>query len=71
MSCAWGTNGCRCDHPACEDLRAELSNLTGRYQQLAAHVEVLVELDDLSKMRGKEFDRALLSARGIVSGGQR
>jgi len=59
--------GCKCDKPACNELRGELEAMTTRCHQLAAHIEIIIELDEVTRARGKELERAMIAARGAVT----
>lgn len=57
---------CACENCDCERLREQLTNLLAENAELAAHIAVLVALDEKRRDAVKQFDRQLVEARGRV-----
>jgi hypothetical protein len=57
---------CSCDNCECERLREQNMALMAENAELAAHIAVLVALDEKRRDASKQFDRQLVEARGRV-----
>jgi hypothetical protein len=57
---------CNCENCECERLREQNMALMAENAELAAHIAVLVALDEKRRDAAKQFDRQLVEARGRV-----
>lgn len=57
---------CDCNNCDCERLREQLTSLMAENAELAAHIAVLVALDEKRHEAEKQFGRQLVEARGRV-----
>jgi hypothetical protein len=57
---------CNCENCECERLREQNMALMAENAELAAHIAVLVALDEKRRDASKQFDRQLVEARGRV-----
>lgn len=57
---------CDCGSCECERLREQVTTLMAENAELAAHIAVLVALDEKRRDAAKQFDRQLVEARGRV-----
>ena len=57
---------CSCENCDCERLREQNMALMAENAELAAHIAVLVALDEKRRDAAKQFDRQLVEARGRV-----
>jgi hypothetical protein len=57
---------CGCDNCECERLREHVTTLMAENAELAAHIAVLVALDEKRRDAARQFDRQLVEARGRV-----
>lgn len=57
---------CNCENCECERLREQNLSLMAENAELAAHIAVLVALDEKRRDAAKQFDRQLVEARGRV-----
>ena len=55
---------CACDNCECERLREQNMALMAENAELAAHISILVALDEKRHDAEKQFGRALVEARG-------
>jgi len=57
---------CNCENCECERLREQNMALMAENAELAAHIAVLVALDEKRRDAARQFDRQLVEARGRV-----
>ena len=57
---------CDCGNCECERLQERVMALMAENAELAAHIAVLVALDEKRRDAVKQFDRQLVEARGKV-----
>jgi hypothetical protein len=57
---------CDCNNCECERLREKVQNLMAENAELAAHIAVLVALDEKRHDAEKQFGRQLVEARGRI-----
>lgn len=57
---------CGCGNCECERLEEKVMSLMAENAELAAHIAILVALDEKRRDAVKQFDRQLVEARGRV-----
>jgi hypothetical protein len=57
---------CECNNCECERLREQVQSLMAENAELAAHIAVLVALDEKRHDAEKQFGRQLVEARGRI-----
>ncbi len=58
---------CDCNNCECERLREQVQSLMAENAELAAHIAVLVALDEKRHDAEKQFGRQLVEARGRIA----